>query len=185
MQCNRLTVRMAGHLARSWMESYVIWNCGRYPILLSCWSFMSSYWWTLLYKPIGWNFATSGSSNLHIFNNKIVAVSDTDVCISRYVDFMSTSNLTKTSNSHFRLIRTFLCMILLSLFALDVCNTATVWISWHSPFTSAHSDLSCRVFRWWKWYPVWEQSRSERWRLLDRWQRGKEHPLSVRINQFH
>ncbi|KAJ3556355.1 hypothetical protein NM688_g2075 [Phlebia brevispora] len=30
-----------------------------------------------LWKPIGWNFATSGSSNLHIFNNKIVAVSDT------------------------------------------------------------------------------------------------------------
>ncbi|PPQ69987.1 hypothetical protein CVT26_013275 [Gymnopilus dilepis] len=29
-----------------------------------------------LWKPIGWNFATSGSSNLHIFNNKIVAVSD-------------------------------------------------------------------------------------------------------------
>ncbi|KAH9854301.1 pectin lyase fold/virulence factor [Lenzites betulinus] len=30
-----------------------------------------------LWKPIGWNFATSGSRNLHIFNNKIVAVSDT------------------------------------------------------------------------------------------------------------
>ncbi|KAF9473888.1 pectin lyase-like protein [Pholiota conissans] len=31
-----------------------------------------------IWKPIGWNFATSGSSNLHAFNNKIVAVSDTD-----------------------------------------------------------------------------------------------------------
>ncbi|KAA1467850.1 pectin lyase-like protein [Dentipellis sp. KUC8613] len=29
-----------------------------------------------LWKPIGWNFATSGSSNVHIFNNKIVARSD-------------------------------------------------------------------------------------------------------------
>lgn len=28
---------------------------------------------------IGWNFATSGSSNLHIFNNKIAALSSTDV----------------------------------------------------------------------------------------------------------
>ncbi|PIL31273.1 hypothetical protein GSI_05971 [Ganoderma sinense ZZ0214-1] len=32
-----------------------------------------------LWKPIGWNFATSGSSNVHIFNNRIVAVSDTDL----------------------------------------------------------------------------------------------------------
>ncbi|PPQ93425.1 hypothetical protein CVT25_004497 [Psilocybe cyanescens] len=30
-----------------------------------------------IWKPIGWNFATSGSNNLHAFNNKIVAVSDT------------------------------------------------------------------------------------------------------------
>ncbi|KAI0079551.1 pectin lyase-like protein [Panus rudis PR-1116 ss-1] len=30
-----------------------------------------------LWKPIAWNFATSGSSNIHAFNNKIVAVSDT------------------------------------------------------------------------------------------------------------
>ncbi|KAM5539945.1 hypothetical protein V8D89_006448 [Ganoderma adspersum] len=30
-----------------------------------------------LWKPIGWNFATSGSSNIHVFNNRIVAVSDT------------------------------------------------------------------------------------------------------------
>lgn len=30
-----------------------------------------------LWKPIGWNFATSGSSNLHAFNNRIVAVSST------------------------------------------------------------------------------------------------------------
>jgi len=29
-----------------------------------------------IWKPIGWNFATSGSTNLHAFNNKIVAVSD-------------------------------------------------------------------------------------------------------------
>ncbi|TFY70904.1 hypothetical protein EVG20_g2108 [Dentipellis fragilis] len=29
-----------------------------------------------LWKPIGWNFATSGSSNVHIFNNQIVARSD-------------------------------------------------------------------------------------------------------------
>ncbi|KAJ3484579.1 hypothetical protein NLI96_g5546 [Meripilus lineatus] len=32
-----------------------------------------------IWKPIGWNFATSGSTNLHAFNNKIVAVSDSDV----------------------------------------------------------------------------------------------------------
>ncbi|KLO20092.1 pectin lyase-like protein [Schizopora paradoxa] len=30
-----------------------------------------------LWKPIGWNFATSGANNVHIFNNKIVAVSST------------------------------------------------------------------------------------------------------------
>ncbi|KAF8886440.1 pectin lyase fold/virulence factor [Gymnopilus junonius] len=35
-----------------------------------------------LWKPIGWNFATSGSSNIHIFNNKIVAVSDSGVSFS-------------------------------------------------------------------------------------------------------
>ncbi|CAL1694788.1 unnamed protein product [Somion occarium] len=31
-----------------------------------------------LWKPIAWNFATSGSSNVHAFNNKIIAVSNTD-----------------------------------------------------------------------------------------------------------
>ncbi|KAI0829019.1 pectin lyase fold/virulence factor [Trametes gibbosa] len=31
-----------------------------------------------IWKPIGWNFATSGSKNLHLFNNRIVAVSETD-----------------------------------------------------------------------------------------------------------
>ncbi|KAF9002751.1 pectin lyase-like protein [Cyathus striatus] len=30
-----------------------------------------------IWKPVAWNFATSGSSNLHAFNNKIVAISDT------------------------------------------------------------------------------------------------------------
>ncbi|CDO73384.1 hypothetical protein BN946_scf185013.g18 [Trametes cinnabarina] len=30
-----------------------------------------------LWKPIGWNFATSGSKNVHVFDNKIVAVSST------------------------------------------------------------------------------------------------------------
>ncbi|TBU26834.1 pectin lyase fold/virulence factor [Dichomitus squalens] len=30
-----------------------------------------------LWKPIAWNFATSGSKNLHVYNNKIVAVSST------------------------------------------------------------------------------------------------------------
>ncbi|KIK71449.1 glycoside hydrolase family 28 protein [Collybiopsis luxurians FD-317 M1] len=29
-----------------------------------------------IWKPIGWNFATSGSQNLHIYNNVILAVSD-------------------------------------------------------------------------------------------------------------
>ncbi|KAJ3769399.1 pectin lyase-like protein [Lentinula raphanica] len=29
-----------------------------------------------LWKPIGWNFATSGSKNIHIYNNVILAVSD-------------------------------------------------------------------------------------------------------------
>ncbi|KAJ3888884.1 pectin lyase-like protein [Lentinula edodes] len=29
-----------------------------------------------LWKPIGWNFATSGSNNVHIYNNIILAVSD-------------------------------------------------------------------------------------------------------------
>ncbi|TFK42266.1 pectin lyase-like protein [Crucibulum laeve] len=32
-----------------------------------------------LWKPVAWNFATSGSSNIHAFNNKIIAVSATDV----------------------------------------------------------------------------------------------------------
>ncbi|KIM38231.1 glycoside hydrolase family 28 protein [Hebeloma cylindrosporum] len=30
-----------------------------------------------LWKPIAWSFSTSGSNNIHAFNNKIVAVSDT------------------------------------------------------------------------------------------------------------
>ncbi|KIK03625.1 glycoside hydrolase family 28 protein, partial [Laccaria amethystina LaAM-08-1] len=30
-----------------------------------------------IWKPIAWNFATSGSSNVHAFNNKIIAVSST------------------------------------------------------------------------------------------------------------
>ncbi|KAL5535292.1 hypothetical protein ACEPAF_3386 [Sanghuangporus sanghuang] len=31
-----------------------------------------------LWKPIAWNFATSGSSGIHAFNNKILAISDND-----------------------------------------------------------------------------------------------------------
>ncbi|KAG7100209.1 hypothetical protein E1B28_001984 [Marasmius oreades] len=31
-----------------------------------------------LWKPVAWNFATSGSNNIHAFNNKIIAVSDTE-----------------------------------------------------------------------------------------------------------
>ncbi|KAJ3574363.1 hypothetical protein NP233_g1817 [Leucocoprinus birnbaumii] len=31
-----------------------------------------------LWKPVAWNFATSGSSNLHVFNNRIHAVSNSD-----------------------------------------------------------------------------------------------------------
>ncbi|TCD67912.1 hypothetical protein EIP91_011846 [Steccherinum ochraceum] len=49
-----------------------------------------------LWKPIGWNFATSGSSNLHAFNNKIVAVSSTKVPSPR-PRFSSASD---TFNSH-------------------------------------------------------------------------------------
>jgi hypothetical protein len=30
-----------------------------------------------LWKPVAWSFSTSGSSNVHAFNNKILAVSDT------------------------------------------------------------------------------------------------------------
>ncbi|KAF9528161.1 pectin lyase fold/virulence factor [Crepidotus variabilis] len=30
-----------------------------------------------IWKPVAWNFATSGSTNLHAYNNQIVAVSDT------------------------------------------------------------------------------------------------------------
>ncbi|TFK66193.1 pectin lyase-like protein [Pluteus cervinus] len=30
-----------------------------------------------IWKPVAWNFATSGSSNLHAYNNKILAISDT------------------------------------------------------------------------------------------------------------
>ncbi|KAK7063605.1 pectin lyase-like protein [Favolaschia claudopus] len=30
-----------------------------------------------LFKPVAWSFSTSGSNNLHVFNNKILAVSDT------------------------------------------------------------------------------------------------------------
>ncbi|KAI5121311.1 hypothetical protein M0805_003778 [Coniferiporia weirii] len=29
-----------------------------------------------IWKPIAWNFATSGSSDIHVFNNKILAISD-------------------------------------------------------------------------------------------------------------
>jgi hypothetical protein len=36
------------------------------------------------HQPIGWNFATSGSVNLHAFNNKIVAVSDTNVSVFNF-----------------------------------------------------------------------------------------------------
>ncbi|KAF7340907.1 Pectin lyase-like protein [Mycena sanguinolenta] len=32
-----------------------------------------------LWKPIGWNFATSGCVNVHVYNNKILAASDTSV----------------------------------------------------------------------------------------------------------
>ncbi|PFH47780.1 glycoside hydrolase family 28 protein [Amanita thiersii Skay4041] len=32
-----------------------------------------------IWKPVAWNFATSGSVNLHAFNNRISALSDTDV----------------------------------------------------------------------------------------------------------
>ena len=32
-------------------------------------------------QPIAWNFATSGATNLHVYNNKIIAVSDTDVSV--------------------------------------------------------------------------------------------------------
>ncbi|KAE9391768.1 pectin lyase-like protein [Gymnopus androsaceus JB14] len=35
-----------------------------------------------LWKPIGWNFATSGSENLHIFNNTILAISDNSSSVS-------------------------------------------------------------------------------------------------------
>lgn len=34
---------------------------------------------TMNFQPVAWVFSTSGSSNVHIFNNKIVAVSDSDV----------------------------------------------------------------------------------------------------------
>ncbi|KAF5313038.1 hypothetical protein D9619_002417 [Psilocybe cf. subviscida] len=39
-----------------------------------------------IWKPIGWNFGTSGSSNLHAFNNKIVAVSDTNLTAKNHYD---------------------------------------------------------------------------------------------------
>ena len=34
---------------------------------------------TMNFQPVAWVFSTSGSSNVHIFNNKIVAVSDSGV----------------------------------------------------------------------------------------------------------
>lgn len=34
-----------------------------------------------LWKPIAWNFATSGSVGLHAYNNTIWAVSDSDVSV--------------------------------------------------------------------------------------------------------
>ena len=34
---------------------------------------------TSVLQPVGWNFATSGSSNLQVVNNKILAVSSTRV----------------------------------------------------------------------------------------------------------
>ena len=32
-------------------------------------------------QPVGWNYETGGSTNLHIFNNKILSKSDTDVSL--------------------------------------------------------------------------------------------------------
>ncbi|KAK1227901.1 hypothetical protein PQX77_009091 [Marasmius sp. AFHP31] len=31
-----------------------------------------------IWKPVAWSFSTSGSNNLHVYNNRILAVSDTD-----------------------------------------------------------------------------------------------------------
>ncbi|KAK0479680.1 pectin lyase fold/virulence factor [Armillaria novae-zelandiae] len=41
-----------------------------------------------IWKPIAWNFATSGSSNLHAFNNTIMAVSDNSSVSTRPVFFL-------------------------------------------------------------------------------------------------
>ncbi|KAJ8085227.1 hypothetical protein PM082_004021 [Marasmius tenuissimus] len=32
-----------------------------------------------IWKPVAWSFSTSGSNNLHVYNNRILAHSDTDV----------------------------------------------------------------------------------------------------------
>ena len=36
----------------------------------------------IIIQPIGWNFATSGANNLHVFNNRIEALSDSTARLS-------------------------------------------------------------------------------------------------------
>ncbi|KAJ8487605.1 hypothetical protein ONZ51_g4069 [Trametes cubensis] len=50
-----------------------------------------------LWKPIAWNFATSGSKNIHAYNNKIVAVSSTKVRILHNVKCMLALSSTRKS----------------------------------------------------------------------------------------
>ncbi|KAF5332966.1 hypothetical protein D9758_018696 [Tetrapyrgos nigripes] len=48
-----------------------------------------------LFKPIAWNFATSGSSDLHAFNNQILAISDSDVSS----DYLVVSQISKSMSA--------------------------------------------------------------------------------------
>ncbi|KAF4604479.1 hypothetical protein EYR40_003253 [Pleurotus pulmonarius] len=53
-----------------------------------------------LWKPIAWSFSTSGSTNLHAFNNKIVAVSNSQVCILDHTSSPRESRLSAIRASH-------------------------------------------------------------------------------------
>lgn len=90
-------------------------------------------------KPIGWNFATSGSTNLHAFNNKIVAVSDNDVSLAHSLCVHTIVNL--YFDRHFLSTRTYRIFIMLS-YSRTLILPTTLQITKHSDgeFVSSHGN---------------------------------------------
>ncbi|KAJ7696742.1 pectin lyase fold/virulence factor [Mycena rosella] len=56
-----------------------------------------------LWKPVAWNFATSGAVNVHAYNNLILAVSDTSVTSRPSLSFLAMLNHTRISLFHLTL----------------------------------------------------------------------------------